>query len=122
MRFTEGAKVITIEDNKIKKGVIKSLYDTMSIAIVKFEDGSVGKIEISKLALDQDEKKHEEPEKPTESVEKSEITITPEEFRNIAVGVVVKETKDNVIVGLVLTRLIAKLHKALFFDNEGEND
>lgn len=107
MSINQGDRVIHNE----RYGRIKTLLT--SIAIVKFEDGSTEKVRISDL------RPVSEPE--TETVEKTEITITPEQFRTIAINELKKRTLDGSIMNLSFTGFIIGLHKALFFDSVSEN-
>lgn len=101
-KFNPDTRVYVLENGDIRKGIIKKVYNEVEISIVEFEDGNVEKVHYSKLEL-LPEKKVQDNQDPKEPVEKSEITITPDEFRKIA------------------TKVIAKIHKELFYD-EGNND
>ena len=115
-KFKPGLRVCVIDadTSELRKGVIKSICYELEIAIVKFDDDNVEKVRFDCLGIEPETKVQEE--KPTEPVEKSEITITPEAFRNVSMDTVLEMTKDNPIVGLALTLYTAKLHRALFFD------
>ena len=119
-KFKEGTRVLAIVDSEMKRGVISSFYDVLGVAVVQFDDNSVGKVKISDLAISHEEERRQEPEKPTEPVEKSEITITPDEFKKIASKVVMKNVKQmgegGGLLGLTFTIFVAELHRALFFD------
>lgn len=123
-KFNPDTRVDVIENGEVRKGIIKKVYNEFEIAIVEFEDGNVEKVHFSKLGLLQEEKVQDNRD-PKEPVEKSEITITPDEFREIASNLVAKEVmkmgKDGGILGLTFTIFLAKLHRALFLD-EGDND
>ena len=120
--FTIGERVAVIYDNKIAYGVILKIFPEVvpPVSVVKFEDGNVAKVEIDKIAKVEAKDQTEEPSKDREHkepIEKAEITITPEEFRKIAIETIVNETEDHSsIIGFVFTSFVAKLHKALFFD------
>lgn len=118
MKIDKGDRVGIIENGKIVKGTIKEVYLEVGYAVVAFDCGDVKKVLLSNLAVLPEE--NQEPKSPTEPVEKSEITITPEEFRNIACDVVARKTKDNPLVGLVTTLLLADIHKALFIEGDNE--
>lgn len=119
-KFKPGVRVVVIDENhELRKGIIKEVYPEIYTAIVKFDDGNVEKVGFNYLGIDPETKVQEE--KPTEPVEKSEITITPDEFRKIGVNTMVALSKDDLVVGLVLSVFMGKLHEALFCD-EGEND
>lgn len=115
-----GARVVVIDGytNAIRKGVVSTVYENMEIAIVHFDDGDVEKVHFSHLGIEADTKAQEE--EPTEPVEKSEITITPDEFRDITSKVIAQEAKKigegGVIVTLAFTAFAVELHKALFLD------
>lgn len=119
-KFKPGFRVVVIDGDthEIRKGVINATYEEVEIAIVKFDDGNVEKVGFDYLGIEPETKVQEE--KPTEPVEKSEITITPEEFRKIAIKTVMNETADySPMVGIAFTCFVTKLHKALFFDEVG---
>lgn len=124
-KFTVGTRVgvIDADTNEIRKGVINAVYPDIEIAIVNFDDGNVEKVSFDYLGIEPDNKAQEE--KPTEPVEKSEITITPGEFKKIASKVVMKNVKKmdegGEWLGLAFTIFVVELHKALFFD-EVDND
>ena len=117
--FNEDMRVIFIdEDNELRRGVITSAYDALRTAIVKTDDGDVKKVPFSKMAIDdrEDTKPIEEPvPEKCEPVEKPEITITPDEFRDISTTVIAKETHSPV-VGFVMSLIVSKIHEALFYD------
>lgn len=109
----EGVRVIVFDrdTNEIKKGVIDKAYSEMEIAIVKFDDGNIEKVPYEHLHIESENDVQE----TTEPVEKSEITITPEEFQKIAVGVITEESlKGGPLLNAIGTILVSKLHKALF--------
>lgn len=118
-KFKTGMRVVVIdENNEVRKGVINTVYEDMEIAIVKFDDGNVEKVHFSYLGIEPETKDQEE--KPTEPVEKSEITITPDEFKKIASKVVMKNVEKmgegGGLLGLTFTIFAVELHRALFFD------
>ena len=115
-KFKTGMRVVVIdENNEVRKGVINTVYEDMEIAIVKFDDGNVEKVHFSYLGIEPETKAQEE--KPTEPVEKSEITITPDEFKKIGTKVMTEIIKKGgPVLGFACTIIIANLHKALFFD------
>ena len=120
-----GMRVVAIDEStgEIRKGKINSLYGAMKIAVVKFDDGNVEKVPFNRLGVETETKAQEE--KSTEPEEKSEITITPNEFRDITSQVIAKHVKkmgeDGAILTLAFTVLAVELHKALFFD-QVDND
>lgn len=119
-KFRTGLRVVVIDGDthEIRKGVINASYEDVEIAIVKFDDGNVEKVGFDYLGIEPETKVQEE--KPTEPVEKSEITITPNEFKKIASKVVMKNVKEmgegGGLLGLTFTIFVAELHRALFFD------
>lgn len=121
MMFTEGDTVAIIELNKIKKGIIKNVFLELSdpVAIVDF-DGDIRKVFIDDIAKVQEDNNQED----NTLIEKSEITITPDEFMKKRVEVV-KELNDDFenkssLFGLEMILLLGELHKKLFI--EAEND
>ena len=114
-----GDKVVTIKDGELRKGVVKNFFPVNPpIFFIEFEDGTVEKVLYNNVAP---EPKTETPEE-TEPVEKSEITITPGEFKEIACRVIAEETKDNKFLGLAFAGIMSKIHCALFVKSwENEN-
>lgn len=115
-KLKEGVRVIVfdLDTNEIKKGVIDKAYSEMEIAIVKFDDGNVEKVPYEHLHIEPENDVQE----TTEPVEKSEITITPEEFRNIS-SHVIEEITDKLedkrgVIGLTMIVFAAELNNALF--------
>lgn len=123
-KFNPDTRVGVLENGDIRKGTIKKVHNEFEIAIVEFEDGNVEKVHFSKLGLLSEEKVQDNQD-PKEPVEKSEITITPEEFKKITSKVIAKEAvKMGPAKGLLIltiTLIMAEIHKVLFYD-EGNND
>lgn len=119
MKINEGDRVGVVSNGEIKKGVVMSVYNDLDYAIVKFEDG-VGKVMLHNIGL-LPEEKDQDPKETKKPVEKSEITITPEEFQNIGIKVCTK-LAEKLGPGYLLrcSVILASLHTALFI--EGEND
>lgn len=119
-KFKPGLRVVVIDGDthEVRKGVINASYEGVEVAIVKFDDGNVEKVSFDYLGVEPETKVQEE--KPTEPVEKSEITITPDEFKKIATDVVAREVekmeKGGGLLGITFTIFVAELHRALFFD------
>ena len=124
-KFKPGLRVVVIDGDtsELRHGVINASYEDVEIAIVKFDDGNVEKVSFDCLGIVPETKVQEE--KPNEPVEKSEITITPEEFKKISAKVITKEVvkmpDGGGMLGLAFSVFVAKLHRALFFDAV-END
>ena len=119
--FNIGDKVVTIKDGELRKGVIKKGYPVNPpVFLIEYEDGNLDKIPYGIIAP---EPKTETPEDKNEPIEKTEITITPGEFKKISYNVsadIAKETNDYDLV-LTATSLWAKLYRALFIE-PCEND
>ena len=115
-KFKPGVRVIVIdEDHEIRRGVINAVYPDIKLAIVKFDDGNVEKVGFNYLGIESDNKAQEE--KPTEPVEKSEITITPDEFKKTGTKVMSEFIKKHdPMLGMFAGVIIAEIHKKLFFD------
>ena len=121
-------RVVTIKNGKLRKGIIRKIYADIPtpILIVEFDDGEIEKVYPGDVAIEpKTERQEDEPvkeeTKEKKPIEKSEITITPEEFENIAVDMVVEFAKDKFMLALALSAFCEELHKKLFV-NEGEND
>ena len=121
--FKLGDRVMAIHNSKRRYGTIRTIggnaYET--IAVVKFETEKPDEYELEKVKVSDIILAEETEVKKSEPVEKSEITITPDEFRETGVIVIKKLTDSNPLVGLAFTTFLAELHKALFFAEVSEN-
>ena len=120
MKINEGDRVGVVSNGEIKKGVVMSVYSDLDYAIVKFEDG-VSKVMLHNIGLIPEEK-DQAPKETKRPVEKSEITITPEEFEKIGVKVCTKLATKFGGPGFIFrsSALLAGLHTALFIEGENE--
>lgn len=128
IKMSIGDRVVKIDNHELRRGVIRKIYADIPtpILVVEFDDGEVEKVYPNDVALEPKTEVKEDQEvkeeKNSEPVEKSEITITPEEFEEIASNVVAKEVvKGGAMVMMLGAILMAKLHDALFTD-ERENE
>lgn len=123
IKFREGEKVAVIRDNILKVGVIRNMYADLKdpIAVVEFEDNEIVKVPVEDIAP-YDQVKEDNIEEP---VEKTEITITPEEFHDITTNIIAEECCNMGILGynisLAISLIMSKIHKALFIDG-ADND
>lgn len=124
----QGDRVAIIEHGEIKQGIIKDIkFLDRPVAIVDF-DGEIRKVlveNLGKVVTDEETSKDREDYLSDNLEEKSEITITQEEFQNISVKIV-DETIDELglgeeVLAFIFAIFLAKLHKALFI-YEAEND
>jgi hypothetical protein len=124
----QGDRVAIIEHGEIKQGIIKDVkFLDRPVAIVDF-DGEIRKVlveDLGKVVTDEETSKDHSDYLGDNLEEKSEITITPEEFRKIGIKIVDEEIDKlgpgGELLGLSFTIFLAKLHKALFI-YEAEND
>lgn len=124
----QGDRVAIIEHGEIKQGIIKDVkFLDRPVAIVDF-DGEIRKVlveDLGKVVTDEETSKDHSDYLGDNLEEKSEITITPEEFRKIGIKIVDEEIDKlgpgNELLGLSFAIFLAKLHKALFI-YEAEND
>lgn len=124
----QGDRVAIIEHGEIKQGIIKDVkFLDRPVAIVDF-DGEIRKVlveDLGKVVTDEETSKDHSDHLEDNLEEKSEITITPEEFRKIGIKIVNEEIDKlgprGKLLGLSFTIFLAKLHKALFI-YEAEND
>lgn len=124
----QGDRVAIIEHGEIKQGIIKDIkFLDRPVAIVDF-DGEIRKVlveDLGKVVTDEETSKDREDYLSDNLEEKSEITITPEEFRKIGIKIVDEEIDKlgpgGELLGLSFAIFLAKLHKALFI-YEAEND
>ena len=119
----QGDTVAIIEHGEIKKGILKDVKALdRPVAIVDF-DGEIRKVLVDDLARVQEES--EEIQEDNEPVEKSEITITPDQFRDITTSIIGEECAKmgpaGLMVGMAMGIIMAKIHTALFTDG-AEND
>ena len=124
----QGDRVAIIEHGEIKQGIIKDVkFLDRPVAIVDF-DGEIRKVlveDLGKVVTDEETSKDREDYLSDNLEEKSEITITQEEFQNISVKIV-DDTIDELglgeeVLAFIFAIFLAKLHKALFI-YEAEND
>lgn len=124
----QGDRVAIIEHGEIKQGIIKDVkFLDRPVAIVDF-DGEIRKVlveDLGKVVTDEETSKNHSDHLGDNLEEKSEITITPEEFRKIGIKIVNEEIDKlgprGKLLGLSFTIFLAKLHNALFI-YEAEND
>ena len=128
IKMSIGDRVVMIENHELRRGTIKNIHADIPtpILVVEFDDGATEKVYPGDVALEPKTERQEnetikEEIKEKKPVEKSEITITPGEFEEIAVDTVVEFAKDKFMLALALSAFCEKLHKKLF-TNEGEND
>ena len=113
-------KVMTIRDGRRRYGNIRALFDNLNspVAMVDFEnengDTTMEKVRLADLVL-VEEPEVKETATPSEPVEKSEITLTPDEFRAAAISVLVNITTRNANETPDTLSVLVALHKALFF-------
>lgn len=120
MILTKGQKIVVVEDNELKHGTIRDLYEKVGIAIVDFGEGLYKKVHIDKIAIC--DEKTAEIDKP---VEKSEITITPSEFMEITTNVIGKlahEVDYPIEFMGACSILLGRIHKALFIEDSNDVD
>ena len=118
----QGDTVAIIEHGEIKKGILKDVKVLdPPVAIVDF-DGEIRKVLVEDLAKVQEDTKDETEEIPEdkEPVEKSEITITPDQFHDITTSIIGEECAKIGSAGLMISVAIgiimSKIHKELFID------
>ena len=119
-------KVMTIQDGKCRYGKVYALFDNLNIpiAMVNFEnenrDTTMEKVRLADLAI-VEEPEVKETATPSMLVEKSEITLTPDEFRATAIKVLVNLTMSKANETPDTLSVLVALHKALFFTDITEN-
>ena len=122
-KFMYDTKVIFVgDDNQVERGSIQKTFDDLKIATVKTEKGELKKIPFDKLGMVPDPVEVEEKKNDSKKlIEKSEITITPDEFMELTVRVIVRLSKSEPMTAGALSIFSGMLHKALFIE-ESEND
>ena len=129
-KFNTDDRVMTIEKGQLRKGVVKKVFSEISdpVVIVEFEDGNVEKISPDNIALEpkatvENASASSEDFERVEIITKSEITITPSEFKKIAVQIIAEECIENIDAIAGFGYLVSRLHSALFFaEAEVENE
>ena len=127
VKMSVGDRVVMIENHELRRGVIRNIYTDIPtpILVVEFDDGEIEKVYPGDVALEPKAEVKEDQEvkeeKTSKPVEKSEITITPGEFKEIALDMVVEFAKDKLMLAFALSAFCEELHKKLFAI-EGEND
>lgn len=130
-KFKTDMRVFVIdENNEVRKGVINVVYEAMEIAIVKFDDGNVEKVNVNCLGICREEPTKTEPSEP---VEKSEITITRDEFKkalakSVSPTTLIKlsgseDLSPMMLLDLALSGIvIGKSLEKVLFEDYGEDD
>lgn len=120
----QGDTVAFIEHGEIKKGILKNIKVLdRQVAIVDF-DGEFRKVLVEDLAKVQEDTKDEteEIQEDKEPVEKSEITITPDQFRDITTSIIGEECAKmgsaDLMVGMDIGIIMGKIYNELFIDEE----
>ncbi len=119
-------RVMTIQDGACRYGKIQAIFNNLNIpvAMVEFEkengETCIEKVRLGDLVLVVDTEV-KETAKISEPVEKSEITLTPDEFRATATSVLVNIMTRNANETPDTLSVLVALHKALFFTDVPEN-
>lgn len=126
IKMSVGDRVVMIENHELRRGVIRKIYDDIPtpVLMVEFDDGEIEKVYPGDVAIEPkaEVKEDQEVKEEKKPIEKSEITITPDEFMEIASNVVAKEAVQGGAMLMMLgTILMTKLHEKLFVE-EKEND
>lgn len=120
-KFEIDQKVLVVEDNELKPGTIRSLYETLGIAIVDFGEAEYKKVKIDNIAIEHESEKDAESNEP---IERAEITITPNEFKEIASKVasevMLTMNKPIEVIGDYAV-IVAKLQLALFVEDPNDD-
>ena len=117
-KFNPGVKVLVIgEDNEVRYGVIQNAYDDVGIAIVKFTDDTVEKVHYNRMGIEPETVSQE----INEPVEKTEITITEDYFKEVCVDVIAEKTVGNLSLAFSMVNIVVAISKKLF-STEGKND
>lgn len=106
MKFEEGTKVKTVQHCTIMTGHILKAYDDMNLAVVKFENGEVGKVHYDKLIICENDV---QPEKENRD---GTITIEKEDFKNQIVRLISNE--EELYIRLCSTLLVKELVRNIF--------
>jgi len=115
-KFNIGDRVITVENGEIRRGVVRNVFDFLAMVVVEFDDGSIEKVRSEWMAFEPktEVKPEVEAKEEKKPIEKSEITITPDEFRDLAVRMAYAESGGSLGLSFAFTRFAAHLHDALF--------
>ena len=119
-KFEIDQKVYVVKNGVLKPGTIHAVYDSLGYAVVRYDGGELQKVMFERIAVMPEEK---ETEKPSEPVEKSEITITPNEFMEIGARIsaeIANESDGGLELMGIFARVLAMMHIALFV--EGPDD
>ena len=125
--FTVGEKVAVIEDNKITNGVIMKIFPEVNppIIMVGFDDNTVAKVEIDRIAKIPDDTTATEDDEIEEDISEerepvNEIMLTPDKFASVTACLISREVKNSkeggLILGTAFSIFSAKLGVELFGD------
>ena len=131
-KFNIGDRVIVIADNEVKRGSIERIYEEVHTYIVRFDDGSLGKTSYKDIALEPKAETTAEPEAKEKREDaprmKSEITITPDEFREVAISVLSEYLTDDdmsipkkLAFGKKVTEILVFISMVLFSEDESKD-
>ena len=116
-KLEKGRRVGVIVDSRFERGTLTSMIEELNIGIVKLDNGEMLKVNLSTVAID-DTPKEDPNVKESEPVEKSEITITPNDFMKTSTKVIADKCKCfDSITTLFITSVIAEIHRRLFYED-----
>ena len=102
MLLSQGLRVVIIEDYKLKKGIIRTLYDECNVAIVELDNSQVLKVPFDRIAIDDNPKRENDPQQEESKAGdiKSTRVITKEEYKKALdlitdVNKITKKAKGN---------------------------
>lgn len=132
IKFKNGDQVIKIENNKIRKGVIRRMFFEVEpvIALVEFDEGTCEKVYINDLALNPETPETEPVAEATEEatekeeikpIRKTEVTITYDEFVILASKTAIKASEGDFTLGLALSMFAGCLAEELFKVDPGND-
>lgn len=128
IKFKNGDQVIKIENNKIRKGVIRRMFFEVEpvIALVEFDEGTCEKVYITDLALKPETPETEPVAEATEKEEikpirKTEVTITYDEFAILALKTAIKASEGDFTLGLAFSMFAGCLDRELFKVDPGND-
>lgn len=125
-RISEGDRVVVIENNEVRKGVVTKDYTQFSLPVlmVTFDDGTIGKVDYDDVALEPQPatvpNSEPQPEKEHNRTRKTEITITADEFKMAVAELAAKRAENGFEVGLGIVAVGVDLFNALFTDESDD--
>ena len=118
-KIKEGSRVVGIgHDNTLMRGTVQLITQESNVAVVKWDNNVSMKTLLSNLAIEDVPSKVDS--KHSRRIEKSEIVLTPEEYRSKTMAIIENVSQGNNIIAMGVSVAFAELFTELFIEVEDE--